>query len=301
MGSKKKKSTQTYTPPSWVEGGASEAMTIGRRIGSQEYEEYGGERVAGLSDNERQGIDLASQTGVGDPYFAQGAALANRGSQQFEDADMSKYMNPFIKNALDPAAREIREQGARDINTLEGKSASMNAFGGSRAALMQSEAREKTLQSVSDLYGEGYARAYESGVGIWGDERTRDMQASGRFMDLGTAVTNARDTDINTLMTTGATDRGIQQAMKDFDYSQFIEGRDWDFRNLGGLLAALQGTQGSYSTTQTKTETTSGGEIAQVMGLVATVMGAFFNPAGAAAGAAAGAVAEGVTTTGAPI
>lgn len=281
MGSKKKKATQTYTPPSWVEGGAQSAMQIGQRIGSQQYEEYGGERVAGLSENEQTGMGLARDTGVGDPYYAKGAALAERGTQQFEDADMSKYMNPFIKNALDPAAREIREQGARDINTLEGKAASMNAFGGSRAALAQSEARKNTLQGIEDLYGKGYAMAYQSGVSIWGDERARDMQGAGRFMELGTAVTNARSTDINTLMTTGATDRGIQQAMRDFDYSQFIEGRDWDFRNLGGLIAALEGTKGSYSTSQTKTEESSGGEFAQMMGLAATVLGAFYNPAGA--------------------
>ena len=284
MGGKKKTTTQTYTPPSWVEANAQLANRIGNRIGNQQYEAYGGERIAGLSENEQQGMALARETGVGDPYYAQGAALAERGSQQFEDADMSKYMNPFIKNALDPAAREIRQEGTREANALDARATSMNAFGGSRAALMQSENREKTLQSVSDLYGKGYAQAYESAVSIWGDERTRDMQASGRFQSIGDSISNARQTDINTLMTTGATDRGIMQAMRDFDYSQFREGRDWDFRNLGGIIAALEGTRGSYSTTQTSTEESSGGELAQAMGLVATLMGAFFNPGGATTG-----------------
>lgn len=285
MGSKKKKTTQTYKPPEWVEGGAKDAMTIGRRIGNQQYEAYTGERVAGLSQNEQMGMDLARETGVGDPYYQEGAALARRGTEQFRDADMSEYMNPYIKGALDPAAREIREEGARGAAELDSRAASMDAFGGSRAALMRSENREKTLQGVKDLYGEGYAKAYESAVNIWGDERARDMQGAGRFMQIGDAITNARKTDIHTLMTTGATDRGIQQAMRDFDYSQFIENRDWDFRNLGGLIAALEGTRGSYSTKHTSTEETSGGEVAQALGIAATLVGAFFNPAGAAAGA----------------
>ena len=111
------------------------------------------------------------------------------------------------------------------------------------------------------------------------------MQAAGRFMELGNAITNARTTDIHTLMTTGAADRGIQQAMRDFDYSQFIENRDWDFRNLGGLIAALEGTKGSYTTKQTATEESSGGEIAQAIGIAATLVGAFYGgPAGAAVG-----------------
>ena len=277
VGKKKKETKQTYTPPSWVEGGAQDAMTIGRRIGNQQYEAYGGERVAGLSANEQQGMALASSSaGAAQPYYQEGAALASRGAQQFADADMSQYMNPYIMNALDPAAREIREEGLREGNRLDAQSTSMDAFGGSRAALSRSENRERTIQGVGDLYKTGLADAYTHGVSIWGDERARDMQASGRFMELGTAVTNANTTDISNLMTTGATDRTIQQAMKDFDYKQFIENRDWDFRNLGGLVAALEGTKGSYGTSSTTTSTSSGGEVGQALGLAATLVGAFY-------------------------
>lgn len=288
MGGKKKTQTQTYAPPSWVEGGAQDAMAIGRRIGSQAYTPYAGERVAPLSANEQQGIDMASQTaGASQPYYQQAGALAERGAQQFSDADMSDYMNPFIKNALDPAAREIRQEGARGAMELDSRASSMDAFGGSRAALMRSENREKTIQGVSDLYGKGMAMAYESAVNVWGDERARDLQASGRLVETGNAIGNANRLDISTLMTTGATDRGLQQALRDFDYQQFVENRDWDFRNLGGLIAALEGTKGSYSTTQTTTSKESGGGIAQAMGLAATLLGVFFPPAAPIANAAA--------------
>lgn len=277
MGSKKKKTTQTYTPPSDVRAGATQAIQIGRRIGSQQYQEYGGERVAGLSENEQMGINMARDTaGSAQPYYDRSAALTERGTQQFGDADMQDYMNPYIKNALDPAAREIREQGALEKMQLDERSTSMDAFGGSRAALMRQGQQEKTLQGISDLYGKGYAMAYESATNIWGAERARDLQAAGRFQDLGTSVQQANRTDISTLMTTGATDRGLQQAMRDFDYQQFIENRDWDFRNLGGLIAALEGTKGSYETTQSTTEKSSGGELAQAIGIAATLIGTFY-------------------------
>jgi hypothetical protein len=287
VGSKKQKTTQTYTPPSWVEGASQQAVGIGQRIASQEYQPYEGERVAGLSANEQQGLTMASETaGASQPYYQAAGALTARGTQQFSDTNIQDYMNPFIKGALDPAAREIREEGARGAMALDARAASMDAFGGSRAALMRSENREKTIQGISDLYGKGYAQAYESAVGIWGDERARDLQGAGRLVEVGNAVGNANRLDISTLMTTGATDRGIQQALADFDYKQFIEERDWDFRNLGGLIAALQGTKGSYSTTTTKTSKSSGGELAQALGIAATLIGAFYGgPAGAAAGA----------------
>lgn len=279
MGGKKKTQTQTYTPPSWVEQASQQAIGIGQRIANTEYTPYTGERVAALSANEQQGIDMASRTaGASQPYYEEAGALARRGTQQFADTDISTYINPYIKNALDPAAREIREEGARGAMELDSRASSMDAFGGSRAALMRSENREKTIQGVSDLYGKGMAMAYQSAVGIWGDERARDLQASGRLIETGDAIGQANRLDISTLMTTGATDRSIQQALADFDYQQFVEDRDWDFRQLGGLIAALEGTKGSYSTTTTTESKKSGGGFAQIIGIAALIMGAIFPP-----------------------
>jgi hypothetical protein len=292
VGGKKTKSKQTYTPPSWVEDNAKLANQIGTRIGTTGFQEYGGERVAGLSDNEQQGIDLASSgVGAGQPYYDKAESYADRGATSWADSDQSKFINPYIKGALDPAAREIREQGARDINTLEGRAASMDAFGGSRAALAQSEARKNTLQGVEDLYGKGYAQAYEFGANIFGDERARDMQAADRFAQLGDKAIDMNQTDISTLMTTGATDRGIQQAMADFDWGEFITERDWDMRQLMGVVTAMEGSKGSYSTTQTGEQSTSGVSAGEMVGAIAQVMAAAYT--GGASVALTGAVKAG--------
>lgn len=253
-------------------------MGIGQRIGRKGYREYDQDRVAGLSENEKRGINLAQQSvGIGKPYFDKAETYAEKGTQSWTDADQSKFINPYIKGALDPAAREIREEGQRGANALDARASSMNAFGGSRAALMRSENREKTLQGLGDLYGEGYARAYESGAQIFGMERARDMEAAGRFQQLGGAQISAAQTDISTLMTTGATDRSIQQALKDFDYQQFIEERDWDFRQLMGVISALEGTKGSYSTRQTSKTEVKSDNTAEVVGAIAQIVSSAYS------------------------
>lgn len=274
-GSSKKKTTQTYTPPSWVEGTSRQAISLGQSLGRQQYEEYGGERIAGLSDNEQEALRLAgANVGAYQPYFDTASSLAGRGTQQFSEADMSQYINPYVKGALDPAAREIREEGSRDIMALEGRAASMDAFGGSRAALARSESRERTLQTIEDLYGKGYKDAWDFGVRTWGEERVRDLEAAGRFQMLGEGAQAAGVTDISTLMTTGAMDRNIQQAMLDFDYDQWREERDWGLRQLGTLIAALEGTKGSYSTTQTTKTKVKSDNTAEIIGGIAQVAGA---------------------------
>lgn len=274
MGGKQKKTTKnTYTPPKWVESNAQLANQIGRRIGTTEHEQYTGDRVAGLSENEQMGVSMArSNVGIGQPYYDKAEMYADRGATSWADADQEKWMNPYIKGALDPAAREIREAGAMGANALDSRASSMDAFGGSRAALMRSENTEKTLQGISDLYGKGYAQAYEWSANQFGQERARDMEAAGRFQQLGGAAIDASQTDISTLMTTGATDRGVQQAMLDFNWQQFVEERDWDFRQLMGVVSALEGTKGSYTTTQTGETVVKKDNTAEVVGAIASIV-----------------------------
>lgn len=280
-GKKQRKTTQTYQPPSWVEGASQQAVGIGQRIASQEYTPYSGQRVAGLSENEQMGMSLARESsGIATPYYQEAADLTRQSTRSWadmSDEERNRYMNPYIKGALDPVARELREEGQREAMRLDSRAASMDAFGGSRAALMRSENTRNTLEGISDLYATGMAQAYESAVSLFGQDRAKEMEAAGMLADLGTSMQNAAQTDIDALMTTGATDRMIQQAGLDFNYQQFIEARDWDFRALGGLVGALEGTKGSYTTKQT-TETEQGGGmgLAQWIGVAAAVIGAFY-------------------------
>jgi len=276
-GKSKKKTTTKYTPPSWVEDASKQAIGIGRRIGQKQFREYEGERVAGLSENERTGMQMARQNvGIGQPYFNKAEQYAERGTESWADADQSRFINPYIKGALDPAARELREEGARGIQDIESQAASMDAFSGRRSALAKQDVGENTFQSLERLYGQGYAQAYEFGAQTFGAERARDMEAAGRFSQLGGQVIDASQTDISTLMTTGATDRSVRQAMEDFNWQQFVEERDWDFRQLMGVVSALEGTKGSYSTKQTSKTEVKTDNTAEVVGAIAQIVSAAY-------------------------
>lgn len=290
MGNKKQKTKSTYKPPSWVESGSRQAMEIGQRIGRKEFQPYEGQRVAGLSENERLGMEMARDSvGIGQPYIDEATSLTRRGTQSWTEADQSAYINPYVKGALDPAAREIREYGAGALRDVEDRASSMDAWG-RRSQLERSDVQEKTLQGLSDLYGEGYARAYEWGADMFGEERARDMEAADRFRQLGGTAVDMAQTDISTLMTTGAIDRSIQQHVLDFDWQQFVEERDWDWKQLMGVVSALEGTKGSYSTSQTQTTEQSGGGAAAAIGAIAQVVAAIYT-GGASAAVTAGASA----------
>ena len=161
---------------------------------------YPGERVANLSNAERQGIGLAkSSANVADPSFASaggaigggyntgmgylgaGAGYIPASTQGYESPftrfpeAAGYYMNPFVKGALDVSARELGTQNAQDQARLQSQAVSRGAFGGSRSTLLQSEANRNYGQNLGDLYSKGLADAYDKAAGIFGTDETRNM------------------------------------------------------------------------------------------------------------------------------
>lgn len=263
-GSKKTTSTSTFTPDKNVAAGAQSALSMARSYAAKPWEQYTGDRVAGATGNETQAYNLASQ-------WAGKGASALEGIEKFPAADMQAYMNPYIKGALDPAARELSLAGAQRRNQIAEQAQSVGAFSGSRQILREREADKGLEQSLSDLYGRGYSEAFDRGAALWSADQDRVIQAAGLGSDL-------IDKDISRLMSTGLNARQIDQMQKDFDYNQFVEKRDWSGKNAAYLTDVLRGLKGSVGeSTTTKTKSKESGNIAgQLLGAAVTIGAAYF-------------------------
>lgn len=256
-----------------MEEGSKQAVDIARGIATREYTPFEEQRIAQLDPNEQRAYDLARDEGGayrGD--LERSRELAERGAVSFADADIDAYMNPYIEGALEPAARELREEGLRQQELAKSAAGMAGAFGGSRAAILQSEATGKSIEAISDLYERGYAQAFESAANRFDQDRVAARASSDQFRDLGSEGQRMLANEMSNLMTTGGLKRSLEQAGLDFDYQQFIEARDWDVTNLQPLLATLSTVpHGEKVTTKT-----SGGEFGAILGAATTVAGAYF-------------------------
>lgn len=278
--SKKTKQTTEHRIPSWLEAGSKQAVALGQKIGAREYTPYEGERIAALDPNEQRAYEMAG-AGVGgyEADLARSRELTEQGAKSFLDADMEAYMNPYVKGALDPAARELKEETQRQV-ALRGQEAGMaGAFGGARQAIAESETRRGGLEAVSDLYQKGYERAFESGAAKFAADRNAASRGAEQYRALGAQGQQQLTQDIQNLLTTGGMKRSLKQADLDFDYQQFVEARDWDVTNLQGLLASLSVPAGS-----TTIGTTKKSGLGNAIGVAAAAAGAILNPAGAIQG-----------------
>jgi hypothetical protein len=290
------KTTQRTKLPSYINQASEQAIGLGSRIGQQQYSPYLGQRVAGLSQNEQLGMERARTFGQqAGGYLEQAANAAGGLGAKFTDADMDAYMNPYIKGALDPAARDISEWTQKRSNEVTGMARSADAWSPSRTTLLQQGVEREHNRSLDDLYGRGRMEAFERGANRWEADQRRIGEQVSQYLEMAGMSAGLDAGAISNLMRTGAEDRNIRQAMADFDYQQFTEGRDWDVRNLQAMLSALQGTQGSYDVTQISKE--KGSTFGQIVGLGATLAGAYMT-GGASLALGAGAAAAGSSASG---
>ena len=143
-----------------------------------------GNRLGGLSYNPQQATNQFSgptdySTGVFDnQYKATGPyAGSNIGIDQFNTANMQQYMNPYLQMALDPQIAEARRQSEITQMGNASKLAQAGAYGGSRGALMQSEAQRNLGQNLANITGQGYNTAFDKALGAFNTQQGLGLQA----------------------------------------------------------------------------------------------------------------------------
>lgn len=278
--------TQTRSIPAWLEAGSEQATGIARDIADRPYTAYGDQRIAGLSEAERLAGERAiGESGAYQTDLERSRQLTEQGVTAFTDADIQGYMNPYISGALDPAARELREEMARQQELIGGQAGMVGAFGGSRQAIMESESLRGGTEAISDLYGRGFASAFESAKDQFNRDRDAFARGAEQFRATGAQGQQQLTQDIQNLLTTGGLQRQLEQAGLDFDYGQFIEARDWDVGNLETLVSTLASVPHGETITEKQKKST----FSTILGAAATVAAAYFT--GGASLVASGAAA----------
>ncbi len=207
---------------------AGDAITtnIGQGIAAanQPYQAYKGPLTAGPSDLQQQqfaGISNLAQTGLAPTQFTKGT---------FGTEQAQQYMNPYLSAALDPQLKEMQRQS--DIQRLadSGRLAKAGAFGGSRQAIMESEARRNLLDKQSQAIGQGYQTAYDKAMQQYNADMGRGLSTEQAQQAANEASANYSRGILQDLGQAGAVQRGIESEGVAADKNQFEEQRDWDMK-----------------------------------------------------------------------
>ena len=116
------------------------------------------------------------QTGTFDLAYQAPQDYTSVGGSFTDTGIAGQYMNPYLKEALDPQLRELQRQADIQRVADAGRLTQAGAFGGSRQAIMESEGRRNLLGKQSDVLGQGYATAFDKAMAQYNAEQARKIQ-----------------------------------------------------------------------------------------------------------------------------
>jgi len=225
--------TSTLSP--WVGDYVTNALGQGAALANAPYQAYQGPLTAGASSLQQQAFAGASDIAMGG--YAPGTFTGSFGAEQ-----ATQYMNPYLQASLDPQLKELKRQS--DIARLDdaARLTRAGAFGGSRQAIMESEARRNLLDKQAKVLGEGYKGAFDTGAARYAADQAAQEKSRQFSADFGLQ-------SVKNLADLGATQRGITSEGLAADKAQFEAERDFAYKMPQYQLGLLSGLPIGANTT----------------------------------------------------
>ena len=252
FGSKQAQQTSTSQVqlPDYMEKAASSLVATAGDVAKENFIPYTGPRLAGFSDLEQQAMAQAQQgAGLGGLRGAQ-AFTATTAAGMPAAADISTYMNPYMTNVADVAARELTRRSEMQQVANEAQATQAGAFGGSRADIVEAERQRKLQQGLGDIYTQAQARAFDTALKAAQTDRKTQLASGLGMAQTASAADALNAADIQRQLGIGGLQRGMDQAILDQGYNQFVQERDFPKAQLGFYSDILRGVPtGSMTTT----------------------------------------------------
>jgi len=167
-----------YAPMSEAAMGSGQNMRAARGF-SQDMQaaQMGGSPQAQAASMQAAQLNNAPLTQASQFSGPRDVGAQNVGTQDYTGQNVSNYMNPYLKGALEPQLEEIQRQ--YDITGTQQKSgaAKSGAFGGSREALMAAENQRNAGIAKNQVIGQGYNQAFQNAQQQFNAQQQANLQA----------------------------------------------------------------------------------------------------------------------------
>jgi len=232
------------------------------------YKAYGGERMAGFNDlqkqafGEAQNLGPAKQLGIGTQLAGAAGLGSLQAGQNYQnmatDPNATKaYMSPYIEGALNPAMNEARRQSDITSSRNAGQAAQAGAFGGSRFGLQQAETDRNLGTLQNQIYGTGMQNAFQNAQQAQQFGATLGLQGYGQALQsantmgqLGQQQFGQQQAAMNARMQAGTQQQAFEQQKLQQQYQDFLTQKGYPQQQLSYMSDMLRGLPMSQGTQQ---------------------------------------------------
>jgi len=213
----------------WAGDYVTNMLGKGQALSDTPYQSYSGPLTAGASAGQTAAFDASA--GLKAPTSQMGAFTP----QTFTADQAQNYMNPYLSAALNPQMEEMRRQSQLNLQPNMAKLTQAGGYGGSRQALMSSEANRNLLQEQNKTIGQGYQTAFDKAMAQFNTEQGRGLEAQSANNAYGLQALSKQ-------AELGGMQRGITQEGITADKAQFEEEKQDPYKKVGfqqSLLSQL--------------------------------------------------------------
>jgi hypothetical protein len=204
--------------------------------------------------------------------------LARGQTQQATAEALQPFMNPYQQAVTDIAKRKAQEKFEQEtLPTLRKQAIDAGAFGGSRAAMRESQAQDAQARLLADIQAKGDLAAFTDARKAFEDQKTRERLAAEGISGLTGAQFQARKDELAGLQAIGSEEQKRQQQLLDESYQRFLQERQFPEQQLGTYQGFVQGASPFLGTTsRTMSEPTyQDSPIEKALGIAGTALGTY--------------------------
>ena len=250
--------------PKWLSDYTQGLVTKANAIAAEDYQPYGGPRIAEFSPDEEAGFSATRQNvGAYQPYFgAAGRELTGglnqaygqlaEGTEDFPGA-VGDYMDPYIQNVLDRNTEMSNRNLTENlIPSLQDTFTRAGHFGSDRMMDLAGRTFRDVGENLNQQNLGALSQAYGQAGQLFGADRARDLQASGiagelgvegarGYGALGEAASRMGYGDAAALEAVGRTGRGLTQDSLNLAYQDFLQQRDYPRGTIDWMSSVIRG------------------------------------------------------------
>lgn len=245
---------ENATMPAWYQEAIRGLVTKQSHISGQDYQPYGGQRLAGQTTDQISSNDMTRNLATqGNPFATQASDLISKGSGAFNQEDFNSYLNPYSDQLNDV----IAQRGQRNFDenvapTINNSFIGAGMFGGSRNADKFTTALRDSEQSILDAQTSNLNTNYNNAMSAYQTGREQNLNAGNALSTLGQQQFQTGLASAAALAGIGGQQQAQNQAGLDLAYNDFQSQRDYpqtQLNNLNNMIRGLQPAAASTTTT----------------------------------------------------
>ena len=241
---------------------------------------YAGQTLADVTAQQKTAQEgIAGLVGTQKPIFDEAGVLVRQGTEKATAEALQPYMNPYQQAVTDIAKRDAQERFEQTtLPSLRKQAIDAGVFGGSRAAMRESQAQDAQARLLADLQAKGDLAAFQNAQQQFAAQKAREAQTAEGLTGLGTAQYGAQLKELGQLEAVGREEQQRQQQLLDESYKRFLQERTFPEQQLGQYQQLVAGVPIGQSSITKTPQQFQPSPIAQAMGTatgLANIYGAF--------------------------